>query len=173
MQSIEMKLTGGHPNSLGNTVEVVESVLADPSQFRELFDCYFSEDEVVRLRVSNAMKRICRERKELLLPYLNRFLKEISLIDQASAQWSLAQLYKMLEKDMTTDQLQMAKQHLINNLKNHNDWIVLNMTMDTLAHWALNDELLKDAILPHLQRISGDPRKSVASKANKMLLLLA
>lgn len=103
MHSIEEKLTGGHPNSLGNTIEVVESVLADPAKFQELFDCYFSYDEVVRLRVSNAMKRICRERKELLLPYLNRFLDEISLIDQASTQWSLAQLYKMLEADMTEE----------------------------------------------------------------------
>lgn len=172
MGSIEEKLTGGHPNSLGNTIEVVESVLAKPDQFQELFDCYFSEDEVVRLRVSNAMKRICRERKELLLPYLNRFLVEISLIDQASTQWTLAQLYKMLEAEMTSDQLKIARQQLINNLKNHNDWIVLNMTMDTLTHWALKDDHLKKVILPHLHRLSGDSRKSVASKANKMLVVL-
>lgn len=62
---------------------------------------------------------------------------------------------------------------MLNNLKNHNDWIVLNMTMDTLANWALEDGHLKRAILPHLHRLSEDSRKSVASKATKMQTMLA
>ncbi|GAB4243341.1 MAG: hypothetical protein Tsb0034_21160 [Ekhidna sp.] len=60
MKNFEARLSGGHPNSLGNTIEVVDAVLADPSNFEELFDCYQSDDEVVRLRVSNAMKRTCK-----------------------------------------------------------------------------------------------------------------
>ena len=63
MKSIEQTLTGGHPNSLGNTVEVVNMILSDHSHFQELFECYFSDNEVVRLRVSNAMKRIFKENK--------------------------------------------------------------------------------------------------------------
>ena len=42
-------LTGGHPNSLGRTIEVVETVLADEARMEELFGCYGSVDEVVRL----------------------------------------------------------------------------------------------------------------------------
>ena len=53
----EARLSGGHPNSLGDTVKVVEEVLKQPKRFKELFDCYLSDDEVVRLRTSNAMKR--------------------------------------------------------------------------------------------------------------------
>ena len=48
MKSIEQTLTGGHPNSLGNTVEVVKMILSDHSHFRA-FECYFSDNEVVRL----------------------------------------------------------------------------------------------------------------------------
>ena len=90
---------------MGNTVEIVEEVLGDPSLFDELFNCYFSDDEVVRLRVSNAMKRICRERKDLLVPYIDRFLTEIAAIDQASTQWTLSQLFALLEKQMTPVQM--------------------------------------------------------------------
>jgi hypothetical protein len=79
----EERLTGGHPNSLGNTIEVVADVLAHPERIEELYQCYFSEDEVVRLRVSNAMKRLARANGDLLFPYLDRFLKDISKIDQA------------------------------------------------------------------------------------------
>ena len=60
MESFEQMLTGGHPNSLGRTIEVVEIVLADRERLEELYRCYFSNDEVVRLRTSNGMKRVAK-----------------------------------------------------------------------------------------------------------------
>ncbi|MEM1051781.1 MAG: hypothetical protein AAGI28_06745 [Pseudomonadota bacterium] len=63
----ESILTGGHPNSLGCTVEVVETVLANPKRFEELYLCYRSSDQVVRLRVSNAMRRVEAEQHGLLV----------------------------------------------------------------------------------------------------------
>ncbi len=173
MSAIEDQLRGGHPNSLGRTIEVVDLVLRDPSRFDELFQCYFSNDEVVRLRVSNAMKRICRAKKELLLPYIDHFLNEIAGIDQASAQWTLAQLFLMLEKELSPEQMKRAKEHLSENLQNHTDWIVLNMTIETLSKWALTDDTLKSSIVPELIRLEKDHRKSVASKAKKALALLS
>ena len=173
MQNIEKELTGGHPNSLGNTIEVVDVVLKDPARFAELFQCYFSDDEVVRLRVSNAMKRITKAKKELIIPYLDRLLNEISNIDQASAQWTLAQLFLMLDNHMTADQLKRAKQILLENLNQSDDWIVLNMTMETLADWAENDAVLKDRLVPRLKQLQGDTRKSVFSKASKKLAQLS
>ncbi|MEM8999776.1 MAG: hypothetical protein AAGB24_05890 [Bacteroidota bacterium] len=169
MKSFENLLTGGHPNSLGNTVQVVDQVLKDPEAFDELFHCYFSEDAVVRLRVSNAMKRICKARKELLLPYIDRFLEEISKIDQASTQWTLAQLFLLLEKDMGDEQVNLAKTILKHNLAHHHDWIVLNETMKTLGKWAKKDVNLKIWLGPHLESLIADPRKSVAKTAQKML----
>lgn len=172
MKGFEQQLTGGHPNSLGNTVAVVEEVLAEPQLFNELFNCYFSEDEVVRLRTSNAMKRICKVDKTLLLPYMDRFLTEISQIDQASTQWTLAQLFEQLDGDMTESQIGAAKSLLKNNLANHNDWIVLNQTMVTLTGWAPKDPDLKQWILPHLERLTQDSRKSVSGRAHKMIAQL-
>ena len=67
-ERFEDMLTGGHPNSLGRTIEVVDAVLAAPERFEELFNCYQSADEVVRLRVSNAMKRVEAEQHELVGP---------------------------------------------------------------------------------------------------------
>ncbi|MCH2080832.1 MAG: hypothetical protein MK226_00510 [Saprospiraceae bacterium] len=172
MQNFEDRLKGGHPNSLGNTVEVVEEVLAEPSYFNELFECYFSDDEVVRLRVSNAMKRICRAEKPILVPYIDRLLDEISQIDQASTKWTLANLFALLQKDMTTEHLAKAKTIMKDNLAHHNDWIVLNNTMETLGTWAKKDEELKKWIIPHLERLEKDERKSVRKRAKKIQLLL-
>ena len=173
MKNIETLLAGGHPNSLGNTIEVVDMILKDPGRFEELFQCYFSEDEVVRMRVSNAMKRIAKEREQLVINYLDRFLNEISLIDQASTKWTLAQLFLMLENHMTTKQLSHAREILLKNLTESDDWIVLNMTMETLSVWALQDQELKEKIMPRLKQLKNDSRKSVFTKASKKLAQLS
>ena len=54
-------LSGGHPNSLGRTLEVVDIVLNNKNNLIYLFECYLSNDATVRLRVSNAFKRIFRQ----------------------------------------------------------------------------------------------------------------
>jgi hypothetical protein len=171
-QAFEDMLTGGHPNSLGRTEEVVERVLADPTRFDELFACYRSADEVVRLRVSSAMKRIEKARRDLILPYFDRFIAEIGALDQASAQWTLAQLFARLEADMTAEQRAAAQRLMQRNLAEHTDWIVLNTTMETLAAWAADDPGLRAWLHPHLERLRTDPRKSVAKRADKTLRAL-
>ena len=171
--AFEEMLTGGHPNSLGRTVEVVELVLTNPERFEELFCCYQSPDEVVRLRTSNAMKRVESVRHDLLVPYVDRFIDEIGQLDQASAQWTLAQLFDRLSKDMDAGQRRSATGLMQRNLEQYDDWIVLKSSMDTLAKWAKGDAELCDWLIPHLKRLSADPRKTVASRAKKSLDLLS
>ena len=171
-EKFETMLTGGHPNSLGRTIEVVDIVLADQRRLEELYNCYFSDDEVVRLRTSSAMKRISLVNSDWLVPYLDRLIGVISKIDQASTRWTLALLFETLAPDMTAAQFKRAREVMKTNLEHHNDWIVLNNTMQTLSSWALHDAALKEWLLPHLQRLSADSRKSVAARAKKFLLLL-
>lgn len=173
METFESRLTGGHPNSLGNTEEVVAHVLSNPARFDELFNCYFSDDETVRLRTSSAIKRVCIANKALVIPYIDRLQTDIAAIDQASTQWTLSKLYELLEKDLTAEQHAKALDLMKENLVNHDDWIVLNTTMDTLRKWAKKDDQIKQWLVPHLKRLSAEDRKSVASKAKKLLLQVA
>ncbi len=168
-EAFETMLTGGHPNSLGRTIEVVDLVLADHTRFEELYCCYRSDDEVVRLRVSNAMRRVEAVEHSLLVPYIDRFIEEIGELDQPSAQWTLAKLFEALEPDMTADQRNAALVIMQRNLAGHDDWIVLNNTMEALFNWSRNDPVLADWLRPHLQRLARDSRKSVAKRASKYL----
>ena len=142
-EAFESMLTGGHPNSLGRTIEVVDTVLANPDRMAELFACYESRDEVVRLRTSNAMKRVEAERRDLVVLYIDRLINEIGDLDQASAQWTLAQLFGRLVGDMNDLQRAGAIAIMQRNLAEHQDWIVLNTTIETLAQWAKKDAELK------------------------------
>lgn len=169
MKNFEDRLKGGHPNSLGNTIEIVEEVLADYKLFDELFNCYFSEDETVRLRTSNAVKRICKAQKMIVVPYIDLFLNKISSINQASTKWTLAQLFNSLEKEMSPIQIKKAKKILKNNLINSNDWIVLSQTIETLTKWSSTDLKLQSWLKPELERLTLDKRKSVSNKALKSI----
>lgn len=172
-EPIASMLTGGHPNSLGRTLEVVDLILTEQAGLEELYQCYFSEDEVVRLRTSNAMKRICQEHPEWLMPYMDRFLTVISKIEQPSTQWTLAQLFLSLEARLDASQRAAAIEVMKHNLTHYTDWIVINQTIQTLGAWAKEDSALKAWLLPQLTRCSEDSRKSVAKTANKWLKALS
>ncbi len=169
----ETMLRGGHPNSLGRTVEVVEMVLANEQWLPLLFDCYRSDDPVVRLRTSNALKRVTREQPAWLLPFVDRLLDEIAAIDQDSTRWTLANLFQLLATRMSPAQRRRATAVMQHNLDTCHDWIVLNRTMETLGEWARDDARLERWLQPRLERLTGDTRKSVARKAVRTMAALA
>jgi hypothetical protein len=172
LSNFEIALTGGHPNSLGNTILVVQEILQNNKRIQELFDCYFSSDEIVRLRVSNAFKRIAKEKPELVVPFLDSFIAKISKINQASTQWTFAQLFMILDKFVSEKQRQEVIQILKNNLINCTDWIVLNFTMEALVGYSQKYLELKPWLKLQLERLSKDSRKSVSNRAVKYLKLV-
>ena len=57
-------LTGGHPNSLGRSEEVVGIVVDDRTRLDELFACLESPDELVRMRAGDGLEKVCRQQEE-------------------------------------------------------------------------------------------------------------
>ena len=171
-EPFEGMLSGGHPNSLGRTVDVVDLVLADRTRLAELYECYFSTDEVVRLRVSSAMKRVTTAHPDWTMDYMDRLQHQVAAIDQASTQWTLALLFDLTRALLRPRQRARAVEIMQRNLTSHHDWIVLNNSMKVLGSWAEDDDDLRQWLTPHAQALADDPRKSVASTARKLLLRL-
>ena len=167
--TFEKMLTGGHPNSLGRTLEVVEIVLADRSRLVDLLDCYRSADEVVRLRTSNAVKRVTVEHPDWTVKHMDRLQSEIAAIDQPSTQWTLALLFDLTWNGLSEGQRERALAIMRTNLGGHDDWIVLNNSMKVLA----KRDPDRAALRPLVERRRNDPRKSVASQAAKALKAIA
>lgn len=166
----EKMLRGGHPNSLGNTLEVVDKIFSDNSLLGVLIDTYSSKDEVVRLRVSNALKRVCKEHPDWVIVYLDRLLDEISSIDQASTKWTLATIFMWLEGKMTDVQKKKAISIMKKNLVEDRDWIVILNTFESLIHFIPYDNDLKEWLLLRLEVATKDSRKSVSKRASKYLV---
>ncbi|MEM7017846.1 MAG: hypothetical protein AAF512_10980 [Pseudomonadota bacterium] len=162
-------LQGGHPNSLGRTVEVVELVLQDAANIAELFECYNSNDEVVRLRTSNAFKRVFREHPDWIKPWVDPLLDKIDGLNQPSAQWTLAQLCHEVNKQMTSAQNDKAIVICKRFLEESADWIVIKSCIEYLGTQAIKQEALRPFLKPYLEKYSQDSRKTVSKKAKHFL----
>lgn len=168
INKFEEQLSGGHPNSLGNTVAVVDEILSDENKLEDLFKCYDSTDEVVRLRVSSAMKRVCKENPTWVAKYLDRLITETSQIDQASTKWTLSTLFMLLDAYMSDAQRTLAIEIMKHNLQ-YDDWIVQNTTMESLAYFTKDSTELKKWLLPELEQLTKSRHKSVAGRAKKCI----
>lgn len=162
-------LEGGHPNSLGRTGEVVAIVVADRSRLEELFATLAHSDAVVRLRVGDALEKVCRERPEWFLEQVDRVIDEVGGVQQPSVQWHVAQILDHVHAELSEEQLRRATALLQRNLEQSTDWIVLNVTMDVLTRWATHDLRLARWLVPRLERLRQDPRRSVATRAERRL----
>lgn len=166
-------LRGGHPNSLGRTGDVVGIVLADESRLDELFAAIKDPDEVVRMRVGDALEKVCRQQPSWFVPRIDHIIDVLGAVDQPSVQWHVAQLLQHLADELSTVQERRARRLLQRNLSTSTDWIVLNVTMDVLTEWSTRDRSLGRWLIPELERLVSDRRKSVAKRASTRLAQLA
>lgn len=167
---IEQALTGGDRRSLGRTEEVVAQVRADPSRFPELFACLFSADDVVRMRAGDAIEKVSRTHPDMLEPFRTRLLTDVAAIDQPSVRWHLAQMLPRLS--LTAAERRRAIAILRGNLAESGDWIVVNCTLEALADFAQDDAALRRELVPILREHLSSDRRSIASRARRLLARL-
>jgi len=161
------QLSGGDPRSLGAVDAVIAVVLAHPDRLDELIRCVLDgDDQIVRMRASDALEKLCRTRPSLLQPRLAVLLGDMAGIDQPSVQWHVAQMLGQLR--LTARQRQRAVRILRDNLEHSTDWIVLNYSLDTLAIMARQDSTLVEALRVELERFAHHHLRSVSSRACKL-----
>ena len=165
--TVEALLTGGDPRSLGNVGLVVDDASRRPGRLAELVECVFSDDEIVRMRASDALEKVCRSQPGLVQPFLPRLLTEMSRIDQASVQWHLAQI--LTEVQLDERQRAEAVAILERNLDTSGDWIVTNLSLRALATFAQTSPAVRARLVGRLHRYERSRYKSVASRARKLM----
>jgi hypothetical protein len=165
--AVEALLTGGDPRSLRNAAIVIDAASRQPGRLAELVQCVFSPDEIIRMRASDALEKVCRAHPGLLRPFVPRLVGEMSRIEQASVQWHLAQILTEVE----LDEAQQAAVITIleHNLDTSGDWIVTNLTLQALATFAQTSPGVRARLIKRLPHYQDSPHKSVASRARKLL----
>ena len=165
--TIEALLTGGNPRSLRNADIVIDAASRQPERLEELVQCVFSADEIIRMRASDALEKVCRAHPGLLQRFVPRLLGEMSRIEQPSVQWHLAQILT----EVRLDEREQAEAIAIleHNLDTSGDWIVTNLTLQALAVFARTNPAVRTRLIERLHHYQDSPHKSVASRARKLL----
>lgn len=167
-----MLTVGGKSNSLGKVNEVIELVLKDRTRLDELYNCLFDGDAWVRMRAADALEKICREQPDWLLPYIDRFAKDLATSTQPSIQWHLAQIYSQVY--VTAQQKKFAIGWLKSLLSAKEvDWIVAANAMDTLVQFAQDGSVSKSEIITLLKIQQHHKSKAVVKRATKLLAQLS
>ena len=165
--AVEALLAGGDPRSLRNAAIVIDAASRQPGRLAELVQCVFSPDEIIRMRASDALEKVCRAHPALLRPFVPRLLGEMSRIEQASVQWHLAQILTEVELDEA--ERAAAITILEHNLDTSGDWIVTNLTLQALATFARTSPAARTRLIERLHHYQDSPYKSVSSRARKLL----
>lgn len=160
-------LSGGHPNSLGRTQQVVDEVLSDRHKLPALFNSLTSDDPVVRMRVGDALEKVARQQPDWFAQYVNRILDDMGAIEQPSIQWHVAQL--LTEIPLTVEQRRKGIKWLWRTHDSTHDWIVISETLTALAFFAPTSISVRQKLPSALQKAKRDPRKAVARRADKLL----
>lgn len=163
---ISEMLSGGDPRSLGRTKEVVDLVLDDKTKLDELFNCLFVSDAIVRMRAGDALEKVCRQEAKWLIPFIKKLFILASSIKQPSIQWHLAQIFS--EVPMTKTERLTAITIMKNNLETTDDWIVENLTLESLAEFTRKGSLDKSEFRQILHKHTASNHKSVASRVQKL-----
>ena len=163
------KLQGTDRCPIGGSEEVVRGVLADPGQFRLVFDAMLGPDLVVRMRAADAVEKITRRRADLLRGPEDRVLTEVAAIDQQEVRWHVARLLPRLA--LTPPQRARAIT-ILRGFLDDDSWIVRTFAMHALADLAQHDEQMRRWVRPLLAELTRTGTPEMRSRGRQLLARL-
>ena len=169
MHPLVAKLQGTDGRSIGRSEEVVGDVLADPSQFRVVFDAMLVPDPVVRVRAADAVQKITRRRPDLLQGLENRVLFDLAATGQPEVRWHVAQLAPRLA---LTPRQRARAITMLRGLIDDDSRIVRTCAMRALADLAEHDEQMRRWVRPLLAELTRTGTPAMRSRGRKLLARL-
>ena len=166
MNHLLKKLEGGDRCSLGNSDQVVEEVLIDPSLFEPLFYGMLSDGPVVRMRSADAIEKITAQHPEHLQPYKEKLIKQVARIDQQEVRWHVAQMLPRL--DLDREERATAVKILLGYLDDESK-IVKTFSLQALADFAERNASLRDQVIELLEESTRTGSPAVRSRGQKLL----
>lgn len=152
--------------SIGRADEVAREVLDDPSLFPLVMEGMAHEEPLIRMRASDVVEKVTAQRPELLGPFKDRILGQISAIQQQEVRWHVAQLLPRLELDDAEKSL--AVTILMGYLRDKSR-IVKTFAMQALADLAENDPALKPGVRTLIEELVRTGSPAVQSRGRKLL----
>ncbi|MGZ6005566.1 MAG: hypothetical protein ACXWLH_05480, partial [Candidatus Saccharimonadales bacterium] len=122
---------------------------------------------IIRMRASDGLEKICRQKPQWFQPFKPKLLNDVPPIRQASVQWHLAQIFSEIK--LSPPEANAAIAIMRRNLETMDDWIVTNLTLESLATFARAKTFDRAVFVAILKQHQSSRHKSVAARAAKLL----
>ena len=166
----EFELSKGKQNSLGKTLKVVEHIQNNIKEIDKLFLCFFSNNSLVAMRAMNATKRIIKDDNHIFVKNKKRFIDEFSKSEHNVVKLGLITIYYDFISYFDDKEYKIISKNALRWVENSKDWMILVQGLKLLEKLSKTDKILKSKVKIIAKQLKNDERKSVSSRAQKILL---
>ena len=166
----EFELSKGKQNSLGKTLKVVEHIQNNIKEIDKLFLCFFSNNSLVAMRAMNATKRIIKDDNHIFVKNKKRFIDEFSKSEHNVVKLGLMTIYYDFISYFDDKEYKIISKNALSWVENSKDWMILVQGLKLLEKLSKTDKILKSKVKIIAKQLKNDERKSVSSRAQKILL---
>ena len=166
----EFELSKGKQNSLGKTLKVVEHIQNNIKEIDKLFLCFFSNNSLVAMRAMNATKRIIKDDNHIFVKNKKRFIDEFSKSEHNVVKLGLITIYYDFISYFDDKEYKIISKNALSWVENSKDWMILVQGLKLLEKLSKTDKILKSKVKNIAKQLKNDERKSVSSRAQKILL---
>ena len=166
----EFELSKGKQNSLGKTLKVVEHIQNNIKEIDKLFLCFFSNNSLVAMRAMNATKRIIKDDNYIFVKNKKRFIDEFSKSEHNVVKLGLITIYYDFISYFDDKEYKIISKNALSWVENSKDWMILVQGLKLLEKLSKTDKILKSKVKIIAKQLKNDERKSVSSRAQKILL---
>ena len=166
----EFELSKGKQNSLGKTLKVVEHIQNNIKEIDKLFLCFFSNNSLVAMRAMNATKRIIKDDNHIFVKNKKRFIDEFSKSEHNVVKLGLITIYYDFISYFDDKEYKIISKNALSWVENSKDWMILVQGLNLLEKLSKTDKILKSKVKIIAKQLKNDERKSVSSRAQKILL---
>ena len=160
------KLSGGDRRSIGRADEVAAEVAEDLELFAALMEAVEHQDDVVRMRASDALEKVTRAKPDLLCGYECHILNTLAQSPQQEVRWHMAQIIPRLRLSAE------RRQHAVNILTGYledDSRIVQTFAMQALADLSEGDPELRRTAEPLIRSLVESGSPAVKARGRRLL----
>jgi hypothetical protein len=163
---IAAMLKGSDRRSIGRSDEVARLVLKEPRRFRELIQCLWDENLVVRMRAADASEKVSAKKPRLLDRHKAELLGLLTEAEQIELRWHLAAMIPRLHLTAPEREHAVAALH---RYLNDRSSIVKTCALQGLADLAGDDASLRSSVKQLLEEAVQSGTPAMRARARNLL----
>lgn len=166
MSTLRERLSGGTRTSVGQSDDVIQHLLDDPSSLADVYGLFLDGDPVVAMRASYVAMRVAEKSPSSVRPFAEVLLRNLELFQQQEVRWHVPQL--LVHLDLTKTQRRRAYEIVMEWAETDKSKIVGYYAFQAAADFAeLDKDLLQDFI-PRIRAANKSGAKSIQNRCKKI-----